>query len=73
MSVVRLRQQKAYLLTSIEWVGILETTIKLIWIVCSMVISATHVVKIDDSSYAQDAINMCHSNDSLWYMSMKFS
>ena len=28
MSVVRLRQQKAYLLRSIESVGILETTIK---------------------------------------------
>ena len=65
MSVVRLRQQKAYLLRSIEWVGILETTIKLIWIVCSMVISATRVVKIDDSSYAQGAINMCHGTDSL--------
>ena len=46
-------------------VGILETTIKLIWIVCSMVLSATRVVKIDDSSYAQDAINMCHGTDSL--------
>ena len=65
MSVVRLRQQKPYLLRSIEWVGILETTIKLIWIVCSMVISATRVVKIDDSSYAQNAINMCHGTDSL--------
>ena len=52
MSVVRLRQQKSYSLRSIEWVGILDTTIKLIWIVCSMVISATRVVKIDDSSYA---------------------
>ena len=60
MSVVRLRQQKA--LRSIEWVGILETTIKLIWIVCSLVISATRVVKIDDSSYA---INMCHGTDNL--------
>ena len=28
MSVVRLRQQKANLLRSIDWVGILETTIK---------------------------------------------
>ena len=52
MSVVRLRQQKSYSLRSIEWVGILDTTIKLIWIVYSMVISATRVVKIDDSSYA---------------------
>ena len=55
-----------------KWVGILETTIKLIWIVCSMVISVTRVVKIDDSSYAQDAINMFHGTDSLWYMAMKF-
>ena len=37
-----------------------------------MVISATRVVKIDDSSYAQDAINMCHGTDSLWYLFMKF-
>ena len=37
-----------------------------------MAISATRVVKIDDSSYAQDAINMCHGTDSLGYMSMKF-
>ena len=28
MSVVRLRQQRAYLLRCIDWVGILETTIK---------------------------------------------
>ena len=28
MSVVRLRQQKAYFLGTIDWVGILETTIK---------------------------------------------
>ena len=28
MSVVRLRKQKAYILRSINWVGILETTMK---------------------------------------------
>ena len=48
-----------------KWFGILKTTIRLIWIVCSMVISVARVVNIDDSSYAQDAINMCHGTDSL--------
>ena len=65
-----LTAKKSYSWRTIEWVTILETTIKLIWIVCSTDISATRVVKIDDSSYAENAINMCHSNDSLWYMSM---
>ena len=63
MSVVRLRQQKSYSLRSIEWIGILETTIQLIRIVCSMVISVTRVVKRGDSSYAQDVIYIGTSND----------
>ena len=54
MSEVRLRQPKFYLLRSIKWVGILEMRIRVNWFICRMVISATRVIEMVDSSYVQD-------------------